>query len=130
MDNLLLESNGISLFTHEGLIQSTDRELTVSDCFEAYVAFCNSRGWNASPKKKFGDAIADAVTRAYGLTVRHDIPDAGGKRQRGWKGLRVVGKSLQPTDKAPSEVSGTALPDKTDGQFPVQPANPLVEEFV
>jgi phage/plasmid-associated DNA primase len=90
VDNLLLESDGMTLFVGEALQRDEDSPLTAHDCFSAYVEFCNQRGWRALTRKQFGNEIGDAVTRQYGLTVRHDVkPGGGGKAQRGWVGLCV-----------------------------------------
>ena len=89
VDNLLLESDGMTLFVGEALQRDEDSLLTAHDCFSAYVEFCNQRGWRALTRKQFGNEIGDAVTRQYGLTVRHDLKPGGGKAQRGWVGLRV-----------------------------------------
>jgi len=87
VDNLLLESDGMTLFVGEALEKDEDSLLTAHDCFSAYVEFCNQRGWRALTRKRFGNEIGDAVTRQYGLTVRHDLKPGGGKSQRGWVGL-------------------------------------------
>ena len=90
VDNLLLESDGITLFVNEALEPSKDSPLTVPDCFSAYVDFCNNRDWKTLTRRQFGNSIGDAVTRQYGLTVRHDVKTAGdGTAQRGWVGLCV-----------------------------------------
>jgi putative DNA primase/helicase len=87
VDDLLLESEADVVFANECLRKDGTETLTVARSYEAYVGFCNERGWTAMPKKKFGTVIADTVTRLFGLTVRHDIQDSNGKPQRGWKGL-------------------------------------------
>jgi putative DNA primase/helicase len=87
VDDLLLESEADVVFANECLRRDGTETLTVARSYEAYVGFCNERGWTAMPKKKFGTVIADTVTRLFGLTVRHDIQDSSGKPQRGWKGL-------------------------------------------
>jgi phage/plasmid-associated DNA primase len=90
VDNLLLESDGITLFVNEALEPSKDSPLTVPDCFSAYVDFCNDRDWKTLTRRQFGNSIGDAVTRQYGLTVRHDVKSGGdGTAQRGWVGLCV-----------------------------------------
>ena len=90
VDNLLLESDGITLFVNEALEPSKDSPLTVPDCFSAYVDFCNDRDWKTLTRRQFGNSIGDAVTRQYGLTVRHDVKTGGdGTAQRGWVGLCV-----------------------------------------
>jgi len=120
VDNLLLESDGLTLFVREALARIEGSRLTVPDCFSAYVEFCNERGWAALARKKFGDLIGDAATREYGLTVRHDVRDAAGKAQRGWSGLRLRGKNPRPAAKTPSASSESVFPDGSDGEFPVR----------
>ena len=87
VDDLLLESEGDVVFAKECLERDGTESLTVADCYDRYVAFCNERGWAAMAKRKFSNSIGDTVTRLYGLTVRHDIQDRAGKPQRGWKGI-------------------------------------------
>ena len=87
VDDLLLESEGEAVFAKECLRKDENTSLTVGACYEAYVRYCNERGWVATPKKRFANVIGDTVTREFGLTVRHDIPDDSDKNQRGWKGL-------------------------------------------
>jgi len=89
VDNLLLESDGHSLFVREALTRTEGEQLTVEDCFAAYVEFCTERGWKALSRNQFGSVINDAVVRAYGLTSRHDIRDDSGRAQRGWSGLQL-----------------------------------------
>jgi hypothetical protein len=87
VDDLLLQSEADVVFAKECLRKDDGGSLTVAKCYEAYVGFCNSRSWLAMPKKRFSNVIGDTVTREFGLTVRHDIPDDAAKNQRGWKGL-------------------------------------------
>jgi P4 family phage/plasmid primase-like protien len=89
VDDLLLESEGDVVFAKECLEKDGTESLTVLDCYDRYVAFCNERGWAAMAKRKFSNSIGDTVTRLYGLTVRHDVADwQTGKPQRGWKGIK------------------------------------------
>jgi putative DNA primase/helicase len=88
VDNLLLESEGHTVFVRECLARDAEGQLTVPDCFSAYVEFCNQHGWTALTKNKFGSLIGDVVVRQFGITARNDIQDASGKAQRGWKGIR------------------------------------------
>jgi P4 family phage/plasmid primase-like protien len=96
VDNLLLESDAHNLFARQALVHAAGKELTVQDCFAAYVEFCNARGWTTLTKNKFSRDIGDVVARVYGITVRHDIKDANGKDQRGWKDLQLRDKVAQP----------------------------------
>jgi P4 family phage/plasmid primase-like protien len=90
VDDLLLESDADTVFAKECLRKEGTESLTVAQCYEAYVNFCNERGWTTMAKKKFSNVIGDTVTRLFGLTVRHDVCEPGGKPQRGWKGLECV----------------------------------------
>lgn len=65
--------------------------MCVSDAFDAYIGYCNNRGWNATlTRKKFGDEIRGAVMRKHGLTVRNDVKPDGRQAQRGWVGLTAI----------------------------------------
>ena len=89
VDDLLLESESQIVFVREGLRRDAEAQLTVADCYAAYVEFCNEHGWRALTRNKFGAAVGDAIVHQFGLTVRHDISDANGKPQRGWRGIRL-----------------------------------------
>jgi P4 family phage/plasmid primase-like protien len=137
VDNLLLESDGHNLFAREALNRIDGKQLTVTDCFAAYVEFCSERGWRALTRNKFGAVIGDTIARELGITPRHDIPDDRGKLQRGWKGLAVAEDFPTATDKTASEASANKLSDASDTLFSVQSekisssAKPeLVEEFI
>jgi hypothetical protein len=114
VDNLLLESDGHNVFARGALIRTPGAELTVEDCYAAYVEFCSQRGWSAMPKNKFSRDIGDVVARIYGLTVRHDIKGANGKDQRGWKDLQVRDQNAQPTGQTASKCSNRQFPDASD----------------
>jgi P4 family phage/plasmid primase-like protien len=103
VDNLLLESDGHNLFVREALTRTDGSQLTVQDCFAAYVEFCTERGWTSLTRNKFAQLIGDAVARTYGITVRHDIKDDDGKAQRGWHGLQLRDKNAKPTGEEASE---------------------------
>lgn len=104
VDNLLLESDGHNLFVREALTRADGGQLTVQDCFAAYVEFCTARGWTSQTRNKFAQSIGDAVARTFGITVRHDIKDDNGKAQRGWNGLQLCDKNAKPTCEQASEV--------------------------
>jgi P4 family phage/plasmid primase-like protien len=121
VDNLLLESDGHALFARECLRRDAAQNLTVPDCFAAYVEFCTQRGWTALTKNKFGALIGDVVVRQFGITTRHDIRDANGKAQRGWRGITTLQNSAGATGGNVSEVSEPHTSDESDTPLPVQP---------
>jgi P4 family phage/plasmid primase-like protien len=88
VDDLLLESDGHTVFVKEALVRDGEASLTAADCYTAYVEFCANRGWMALPKNRFTSLAADAIVRHFALTSRNDILDESNKAQRGWKGIR------------------------------------------
>lgn len=111
VDNLLLESDGHAVFARECLRRNESQSMTVQDCFAAYVEFCTQRGWNALTKNRFGTVIGDVVARQFGITQSHNVPDAGGKPQRGWRGVALCEKSSHSTDRKASQVSQAQFGD-------------------
>jgi hypothetical protein len=77
------------LLTVSPAVSDDEAELTVTDCYAAYVEFCNQHGRRALTRNKFGAVIGDTVVHQFGITTRHDVPDDKGKEQRGWKGIRL-----------------------------------------
>jgi putative DNA primase/helicase len=88
VDNLLLESDSHSLFIKEEVTKVDDGQITLNEMYAAYAEYCNERGWAAIGRNKFGSLIPDIVTRQFGKTPRHDVPDSvTGKATRGWGGI-------------------------------------------
>jgi P4 family phage/plasmid primase-like protien len=87
VDDLLLESESHVAFVQEHLRKDPSCKLTVTDCYDRYLEFCSGRQWIPLSRNKFGELIANAVYKTFGLTLRHDVPGRDGKAQRGWKGV-------------------------------------------
>lgn len=116
VDDLLLESDSHGVFVREGLIRDGEAQITVADCYTAYVEFCTERGWAALAKNRFSAAIGDAIVRHFGITQRHNIPDEHGKPQRGWKGFRCAVFPPMDSEKAVPAVPAVPKPEfGTDG---------------
>jgi putative DNA primase/helicase len=130
VDNLLLESDGHSVFARECLRREVGGQVTAPECFAAYVEFCTGRGWAALQKNKFASLIGDVIVHQFGLTPRHDIRDDCGKSQRGWRGIALVENSPQPTEENVSEVSERPVSDRTDTILPIHPVNFDLEEVL
>jgi len=118
VDSLLLESDGHAVFVRESLIRDADGQVLLSACYQAYVTFCAQRHWTALTQIKFGKVIGDTVVRQFGLTQRHDLRDALGKLQRGWKGISLVVDSAEPSGENLSDPSGGRLTMKSPPQSP------------
>jgi putative DNA primase/helicase len=63
VDNLLLESDALSIFVKNELVRAEASQLTVPDSFTAFAEFCTQRGWTTLSRNKFGQLIGDGVTR-------------------------------------------------------------------
>ena len=94
VDELLLESDSVNVFYRECCIADTLAEgMSVTDAFGAYADFCMDKGWNAVDRYRFGRECAEVVQRLFRLATRHDIKGQDDKRQKGWKGLRLLGEN-------------------------------------
>ena len=89
VDDLLLESESHNIFAKEMLFPAGGQDLTVQDCYDAYIRYCGDRGWITHPRNKFTQLIADTIARTHGITIRHDIKNGIFANQRGWKGILV-----------------------------------------
>lgn len=87
VDDLLLESDSLTVFVADCLRLDPKYVLTVNDCYESYVRYCQQRNWVPLNRNDFGSEIGEVVTAKLGLAQRHDVPDTTGKNQRGWKGV-------------------------------------------
>jgi phage/plasmid-associated DNA primase len=92
VDELLLESDSVNVFFSERGIADTAAEgLTITDAFATYSDFCMDRGWTGLSRNLFGRDCLETAQRLFRVTPRHDIKGADGKKQRGWKGFRLLG---------------------------------------
>ena len=75
---------------------STDDILTVS---QAYNAFCRlSQQRQVSPLKRslFKATMTDLMREQFGVGLRRDVPDALGRQQEAWKGVRLIDAETLP----------------------------------
>jgi P4 family phage/plasmid primase-like protien len=94
VDELLLESDSVNVFFAERCVaDSTAWGLPVPNAFAAYSDFCMDRGWNPVDRYRFGRECVEVVQRLFRLATRHDIKGQDDKRQKGWKGLRLLGEN-------------------------------------
>jgi putative DNA primase/helicase len=92
VNELLLESDSVNVFFAERCIADTAAEgLTITDAFAAYSDFCMDRGWTGLSRNLFGGDCQEVAQRLFRVATRHDIKGADGKKQRGWKGFRMLG---------------------------------------
>jgi phage/plasmid-associated DNA primase len=89
IDSLLAESDSGAQFLDAGLTRADEVDVSVQEAVESYSTFCADRGWCALPITELYRALDDLMLRRFQVTKRHDI-ERGGKRVRGWKGVRLV----------------------------------------
>jgi P4 family phage/plasmid primase-like protien len=89
VDDLLGESDSATNFVRDRLCAAPEATLTATACYTEYVRYCAERRWRASSRKIFGNVIGELIASQFGLSARHDIDGGDGKRQRGWKGVRI-----------------------------------------
>lgn len=92
VDSLLAESDSIREFVRKGLAPEDGTDATTHELTQAYVHYCEMRGWNPLPTKKVESFLPDAVLEVHRLAKRNDIM-RDGKNQRGYRGLRILPQS-------------------------------------
>ena len=90
VDDLLLESDSLAVFVTDCLRPDPNHALTVNDCYESYMWYCQQRAWAPLKRNDFGSEIGEVVSAKLGLALRHDVPDTTGKNQRGWIGVLCI----------------------------------------
>lgn len=91
VDELLLESDSVNEFFSEcGIADTIAEGLTITDAFAVYSEYCMDRGWTGLSRNFFGRDCQEVAQRLFRVTTRHDIQGTDGKKQRGWKGFRLV----------------------------------------
>jgi hypothetical protein len=64
--------------------------LTVTAAYSMFCRLAQQRGLGPLKRSVFKDNMKDLVHSAYGIALRHDVPDAFNRQQQAWKGLRLV----------------------------------------
>ena len=75
----------------ERLVERTEGGcLTVTQAYTAFCHLAQQRGLGTLKRSIFKENMSDLVRDAYGVCLRHDVPDLKNKHQQAWKGLRIV----------------------------------------
>jgi len=77
-----------------GFVRSTvkaekDRLLSVGECYERFSEYCRNHSVEAVHRNSFKQLIVEIIKEEFGLGLRKDLQDAGGRYLLGWKGLAV-----------------------------------------
>jgi P4 family phage/plasmid primase-like protien len=90
VDSLLSESDSLREFARNGIAPvDDDASVTTMELVEAYVHFCEARGWNPLPTRKVEGTLPDFIMEIHRKSRRNDIK-RGDKDARGYRGLRIV----------------------------------------
>ncbi|EIQ01616.1 phage/plasmid primase, P4 family, C-terminal domain [Opitutaceae bacterium TAV1] len=89
VDSLLAESDSIREFVRKGIAPCIDFDVTTHEIVEAYIAFCEVRGWTPLPSRKVEATAPDVILEVHRVAKRNDIL-RGDKNQRGYRGIRIL----------------------------------------
>jgi hypothetical protein len=64
--------------------------LTVTQAYGVFCRLAQQRQLGVLKRSFFRATMQDLLKEAYGISLRHDVPDALGKHQQAWKGVRLV----------------------------------------
>ena len=83
VDSLLAESDSIRSFVLNCIEPRHGSDVTTAELGEAYMTFCEDKGWRAVSITNFQNQIRDIILEVHRLSQRHDIIRYG-KAQRGY----------------------------------------------
>lgn len=92
VESLLAESDSVRDFVRRGCARATiDHKVTGEQMMQAYVKYCEARGWTGLPGKKVERDLPDALLEIHGATKANDIKIHGDdKAKRGYRGVSLV----------------------------------------
>jgi len=95
------------IFTQTALMPKSQERLTLSQTYAAFRDFCERSGLMVVERRAFKGLISAVIRDEYGIGLRHDIVDEGGKYRRGWSGLTL--KMPELIQNGPAEVAETTV---------------------
>ena len=76
-------------FVEQRLRTAPEQDISSQELLDAYLERCRQNEWQAVPKRKFQEAVADELLSRHNVHQRHDVLRGGGP-VRGYKGIAVV----------------------------------------
>jgi putative DNA primase/helicase len=91
VESLLAESDSVKDFVRRGCVKAPrDAKVTTEQLQQAYVDYCEERGWAAVGGKALSYQLPDALLEIHGATAANDIKlHADDKAKRGYRGVAV-----------------------------------------
>jgi hypothetical protein len=75
------------IFAVQCLRPESGAVLALKDCYAAYRRFAEAQGWRTPPYREFTKSISIAVTKRFGVGLRHDMKTQGERHGWGWIGI-------------------------------------------
>jgi len=69
---------------------STDDCLTVTQAYRTFCRLAELRQLGQVKRSQFKATMVDLMREQFGVGLRRDVPDASGKQQEAWKGVKLV----------------------------------------
>ena len=94
VEDLLAESDSIRAFVRDS-IEKADAQfnITTAELTTAYFDYCDARGWEARPRRRFENSVADVMMEIHRSARRNDIR-RDEKNCRGYSLVRFIDPSL------------------------------------
>jgi P4 family phage/plasmid primase-like protien len=93
VQSLLAESDSVCDFVRRGLTKSPDAKCTTEQLLEAYVHYCEARGWVAEGTKIVERELPDAMLDIHRVSKSNDIKlgtSFDEKAKRGYRGIEIL----------------------------------------
>lgn len=86
IDDLLFESDSVFSFVENCVTKASHSDVTTAELQVGYQIYCENRGWEPMPARRFLLELPDAMLTVYCSVKRTDIK-RDGKNQRGFAGV-------------------------------------------
>lgn len=91
VDSLLAESDSVRDFVRRGLTKTPEARCTTEQIMEAYVHYCEHRGWSAEGTKVVERELPDAMLEIHRVGKSNDIKTGSDeKAKRGYRGIEIL----------------------------------------
>lgn len=91
VQSLLAESDSIRDFVRRGVTKTPGATCTTEQLVEAYVHYCENRGWAAEGTKVAERELPDAILEIHRVSKSNDIKTGADDRaKRGYRGIEVL----------------------------------------
>ena len=84
-----LTSQAARMFVNLAVEPKAEGKMTVNETYNAFRRFCTNNGLTAVERRQFKQLVVDVIREEFGIGLRHDLEDAGGRNQRGWTGVAL-----------------------------------------